>query len=256
MVSRPLGRTGLSLSPIGFGAFKIGRNEGIKYPSGYVLPSDAEVERLLSGILDMGINYIDTAPAYGLSEERIGKAIAHRRSEFVLSTKVGETFEAGRSTYDFSATAVRASVERSLERLRTDVIDLVFIHANADDVSILTSTDVVAALLDLKRSGKIRFVGLSGKTASAERLALDWADALMVEFHAHDDSHRAVIHECAERGVGVVVKKGLASGRLDPTSAIRFVLSEPAVASIVVGSLTLDHLRDNCRIAAEVNPTS
>src|SRR5579862_3678712 len=109
---RPLGRTGFSISPIGFGAFKIGRNQKVKYSAAYELPSDEQVAALLNGVLDLGINYIDTAPAYGTSEERIGRAIAGRRSEFVLATKVGETFEAGVSTYDFSAAAIRASVAR------------------------------------------------------------------------------------------------------------------------------------------------
>ena len=86
MVYRSLGNTGLSVSPIGFGAFKIGRNVRTKYEQNYDLPSDKEVERLLNGLLDLGINYIDTAPAYGTSELRIGKAITHRRDDYVLST--------------------------------------------------------------------------------------------------------------------------------------------------------------------------
>ena len=73
MQLRPLGSTGLFVTPLGFGAFKIGRNEQVKYPQPYDLPDDATVERLLNGVLDAGIHLIDTAPAYGLSEERIGK---------------------------------------------------------------------------------------------------------------------------------------------------------------------------------------
>src|SRR3989304_6273693 len=113
------------LSPLGYGAFKIGRNVGTKYGQAYELPDTASVERLLNGVLDLGINYIDTAPAYGASEERIGQAISHRRREFVLSTKVGEFFESGVSKYDFSADAVRSSVELSLRRLCTDALDIV-----------------------------------------------------------------------------------------------------------------------------------
>src|SRR5690554_164313 len=129
MVHRPLGTTGMMVSPIGFGAFKIGRNQGIKYAQSYELPDDREVEQLLNGVLDLGINYIDTAPAYGISEQRIGQAIGHRRTEYVLSTKVGETFTNGQSTFDYSSDAVRASIERSCKRLRTDVLDIVFIHS-------------------------------------------------------------------------------------------------------------------------------
>src|SRR5690348_3747969 len=97
MVRRTLGKTGLSVSPIAFGAFKIGRNEKIKYAQGYPLPTEEETARLLNGLLDLGINLIDTAPAYGLSEERIGRHISRRRGEFILSTKFGETFENGKS---------------------------------------------------------------------------------------------------------------------------------------------------------------
>src|SRR5437762_11531834 len=103
MKPRPLGRSGIAVTPIGFGAFKIGRNEKTKYAASYALPDEAAVERLLCGLLDMGVAYIDTAPAYGLSEERIGRAISHRRREFTLSSKVGESFQRGESQYDFSA---------------------------------------------------------------------------------------------------------------------------------------------------------
>ena len=251
MVLRRLGRTGLLVSPIGFGAFKIGRNRGIKYPAGYELPDDAAVHRLLNGVLDCGVNYIDTAPAYGLSEERIGKAISPRRKEFVLSTKVGETFEDGRSTYDFSADAVRASVQRSLKRLKTDVLDVVFIHSDGNDVKILNETDVVATLHDLRDAGHVRAIGFSGKTVEGAHAALAWADVLMVEHHLDDRSHEEVMTEAAapEIDAGVVVKKPLASGRLDPREAIEFVLSNANVASLVIGGLDLEHIRANIAVA-------
>ncbi len=159
MVDRELGRTGLRVSPIGFGAFKIGRNEGIKYPLDYDLPGDESVSLLLNGVLDLGITYVDTAPAYGSSEQRIGRAIAYRRRELVISTKVGETFESGRSTFDFSAAGVRDSVQRSLQRLRTDVIDLVFAHSDGRDLAVLEDTDVVATLHALRDEGLVRAIG-------------------------------------------------------------------------------------------------
>jgi len=252
MLRRRLGRTGLSVSPLGFGAFKIGRNQGAKYTEGYELPDEAEVERLLNEVLDLGISYIDTAPAYGVSEERIGRAIAHRRGEFVLSTKVGETFENGTSTYDYSDIAVRNSVERSLHRLQTDVLDVVFIHSNGDDLSILNNTGVVAALGDLKAEGTIRAVGMSGKTLPGARQALDWADVIMVEYHLKDRSHESLIAEAGKRGIGVVVKKGLASGRLEAAESIRFVLANDHVSSLTVGGLNLDHIRSNIAAAKSV----
>jgi aryl-alcohol dehydrogenase-like predicted oxidoreductase len=249
---RPLGRTGFAISPIGFGAFKIGRNQKTKYSTAYELPSDEQVAALLSGLLDLGINYIDTAPAYGTSEERIGRAISGRRSEFVLATKVGETFEDGASTYDFSASAVRKSVERSLKRLKTPAIDVLLLHSDGRDAWIQTETDAVSTLEELKRQGLARAIGLSGKTVEGARQALDWADVLMVEYHLRDRSHEALITEAAARGVGIVVKKGLASGELPADEAIRFVLDNPQVTSLVIGGLSLEHFRVN--LAAAEHP--
>lgn len=256
MVPQPLGRTALRVTPIGYGAFKIGRNEGIKYPQGYALPSDGDVERLLNGVLDLGVNLIDTAPAYGTSEERIGRAIGHRRREYVLSTKVGENFEGGRSTYDFSAAAVRASVERSLRRLRTDVLDVAYIHSDGRDVWIMRQTDVVETLADLKAAGKIRAIGMSGKTVEGARAAMEWADVLAVTLHEEDRSHEAVVSEAAKKGVGVVVKKGLASGHLDAGKAIGYVLGQSGVSSLLVGSLSLEHMAANVRAAEGVRGTA
>ncbi|MEX2216713.1 MAG: aldo/keto reductase [Phycisphaeraceae bacterium] len=246
---RPLGKTSLRISPLGFGAFKIGRNEGIKYPSAYDLPDDKTVAHLLNGVLDLGINLIDTAPAYGLSEERIGKAIAHRREAFILSTKVGETLENARSEFDFSAPATRRSIERSLRRLRTDRLDIVFIHSDGDDERIMNETDCVATLMALRDEGVIGAIGLSGKTVDGAILALNWADVLMVEYHLSDRSHEPVIAEAAARGIGILVKKGLASGRLDPAQSIRFVLSNPGVSSLVIGGLNLSHIEANLATA-------
>jgi aryl-alcohol dehydrogenase-like predicted oxidoreductase len=248
MDRRRIGRTDLSVSRIGFGAFKIGRNEKIKYAEGYVLPDDAAAERLLRGMIDAGINYIDTAPAYGISEERVGRFVGGMR-DVVISTKVGETFADGESTYDFSTAAVRGSVERSLNRLRREAIDLVFVHAHGDDLKVVTETDVVPTLIALKEAGLVRWIGLSGKTPCAAQKALAWADAIMVEYHRDDTSHEAVMRHAAARGVGVIVKKGLASGRLHADEAIGFALRGPGVSSVVVGSLKLEHMVDNLKTA-------
>lgn len=252
MSSHPLGKTNLPVSPIGFGAFKIGRNQNTKHAGHYELPDDQAVERLLNGVLDLGITYIDTAPAYGTSEERIGRAIGHRRKEFTLSTKVGEIFENGQSRYDYSAAAVCASIEQSLARLRTKVLDLVFIHSNGADVEVQQSTDIVPVLQELKWRGLVRGIGLSGKTVAGARLALDWADVIMVEYHLEDPSCADVISAAAERGVGVVVKKGLASGKLPAGEAIGFVLANRGVSSLVVGGLNLNHIQANVASATQI----
>lgn len=246
---RPLGNTGLLVPPLGFGAFKIGRNQGIKYPQPYDLPDEATVAQLLNSILDLGCTLIDTAPAYGLSEERIGRAIASRRGEFVLSTKVGETFADGQSTFDFTRAGVEASLQRSLNRLRTDVLDIVFIHSNGDDDHILTQTETVAVLQEWKARGALRAIGVSGKTVSGARLALAWADAIMVEYHLDDVSHAAVMAEAAQQNVAVFVKKGLASGRLPAAEAIRFVLSNPTVTTLILGGLNFTHFQQNWEAA-------
>ena len=241
-----------SLSPIGFGAFKIGRNQATRYDQPYDLPDEKAVAFLLNGILDLGINYIDTAPAYGCSEERIGRTISHRRDEFILSTKVGEMFSDGKSSHDFSDRGVRQSVEQSLRRLKTDVLDIVFIHAGRDDSRIVQETDAAATLMSLRDAGLIRAIGLSGYTVDGFRAAMPWADALMLEFHGRDSSLAPVITDAAARGLTVIVKKGLSSGKLQSSDAIQFVLENRDVKSLVVGSLNLHHMRENLSIALEV----
>jgi len=245
MDRRRLGHSSIELSPIGFGAFKIGRNEKTKYARAYDLPDDAQVETLLNGVLDLGINYIDTAPAYGISEQRIGKAIGHRSNEYIVSTKVGESFADGHSSYDFSADAIRTSVQQSLVRLKRDVLDIVFIHSDGRDKHILEQTDAVATLQQLRDRGDIRLIGFSGKTVEGAAASLAWTDALMVEYHLEDNTHEHVMRIAAEAGVGVVVKKGLASGRLSPDAAIDFVLSNQHVTSLVIGGLNLENIKRN-----------
>lgn len=237
------------LSRIGFGAFKIGRNVGIKYAQGYDLPTDEESDRLLYAVVDdLGINYIDTAPAYGSSEERVGRVLG-ARTDVVISTKVGETFENSTSHFDFNDKAVRESLARSRRQLRRDALDLAFVHSQGNDLHVLRKTDVVATLLAAKERGEVRFIGFSGKTRAGAQAALEWADAIMVEYHLDDRSHEQAMAEAAKRGVGVIVKKGLASGRLPASEAIPFVLGNSAVASMVIGGLNLEHLRENAAFA-------
>jgi aryl-alcohol dehydrogenase-like predicted oxidoreductase len=246
---RPLGRTGLEVSVLGFGAFKIGRNQGIKYQQGYELPDDPQVDRLMATVRGLGISYIDTAPAYGTSEERLGRVLAPDLDEVVISTKVGETFQDGVSQFDYSPESTRASVERSALRLGRDVLDVVLVHSDGNDLPIQDSSGVVETLLALKAEGRVRAIGFSGKTTEGAFRSLEWADVLMVEFHIEDRSHEEVIREAHHRGIGVVVKKGLASGQLPASEAIGFVLAQPGVSSLIVGSLDEGHLRENAERA-------
>ncbi|MCC6680166.1 MAG: aldo/keto reductase [Phycisphaeraceae bacterium] len=249
MDRRPLGKSNLLVTPLGFGAFKIGRNLASKYPRKFELPDVRSAHHLLNDLLDLGIGYIDTAPAYGTSEQRIGDALHHRRSEFTISTKAGETFENGKSTYDYSGSAITRSAQRSLQRLRSDHVDLLLIHSDGNDLHILQQTDAVDAMLALKRKGLARAVGFSGKTSEGFVAALDWADAIMVEFNPRNVDHLPVMQQAHERGIGVIVKKALASGHLPAAESIRFALGQDCVDSVVVGGLDLGHMRQNVATA-------
>lgn len=249
MVLRQLGHTGMQVSPLGFGAFKIGRNKKTHFGYTYNLPSDKATEQLLNGILDLGINVIDTAPSYGISEKQIGRFLPRRRREYILSTKVGEQFTGGISSYDFSAQAIRKSVQNSLRQLHTDHLDIVFIHSSGADLEILNETAAVETLESLKSEGLVRAIGFSGRDPVAEQQSLSWADTLMVEYHCENTEHRDVICEAGKRGVGVIVKKGLASGTLKPATAIPYVLKNPNVCTLAVGGLNLEHFRENTILA-------
>lgn len=244
-------------SPIGFGAFKIGRNLKTKYAAPYDLPSDEDAGTLLNGVLDLGITLIDTAPAYGLSEERIGRHLNDRRGEFVLSTKVGETFTGGESNYAFDRQSVSASIDRSLGALQTDHLDLLFIHSAGNDLALLESTDVLETLLDRKTAGDIGRIGFSGKTndGASAALATGAIDALMVAFSPDDRASADVLDAAAKLGVDVFVKKGLGSGRVSADEAIPFCLAHPSVRTLVIGSLSLEHMAANCRIAEATRPS-
>ncbi len=249
---RPLGRTGLDVTPLGFGTFKIGRNKGIKYPDAYELPSDEDAAQLLNGVIDLGLNFIDTAPAYGTSESRIGAALAQRRNDYVLCSKAGERWEHGGSIYDYSAASIRDSVHESLRRLRTDHLDLLLLHSDGEDGDRQADGTVPEVLCGLRDSGLTRCIGCSGKTADGLHAALDWADVIMVEYHLTDTSMEQVIRAAANRGVGVLIKKGLGSGHHEATEAFRFLLQDSPVAdaigSIVIGSRSLDRMRSNVEL--------
>ncbi len=105
---------------------------------------------------ELGVNLLDTAPAYGVSEERLGRLLRQCRREWVIVTKVGEEFENGVSRFDFSAAATRAGVERSLRRLGVETLDAVLIHSNGDDLTILEQEAVLLTLRDLQRAGWVR----------------------------------------------------------------------------------------------------
>jgi aryl-alcohol dehydrogenase-like predicted oxidoreductase len=250
MVQRRLGSTGLAVSPIGLGTTKLGRNTDVKYPAPFELPSDKQVEELLEAALELGVNLIDTAPAYGESESRLGRFLAAQRARWVLCTKCGEDYQRGRSTYDFSAAALSRSVDISLQRLRTDYVDVLLLHSDGRDLEILKRSDAVESLGRLKAGGKARAVGISAKTPEGITAALPLLDVVMAPFSARDRSLEPALARAHDQGVGTLAIKGLFSGHLEPAGAIQFVVRRSFVDSLIVGTINKEHLR-NAVAAAE-----
>ena len=248
---RPLGNTGLGVSLLGLGLVKIGRNTGVKYPQGFELPSDAEILVLLQTAQELGVTLLDTAPAYGSSEERLGKALKQLpqlRSQCVISSKVGESFDNGRSTFDFTEYAIKSSIERSLARLGVDKLDIALVHSSGDDEQILNQYQPLATLQQLQYEGLIGACGFSGKSLSGSRLALELgAEVLMVTLNESDQVAQPLLRESAERGAGVLIKKPIASGHGDPQQ-IRVTADNHGVSSLVVGTLNPEHLAANAAL--------
>jgi aryl-alcohol dehydrogenase-like predicted oxidoreductase len=254
MSLRSLGRTGLMISPIGLGTVKLGRNQGLKHPGTFELPTDNEAKRLLDCARDLGINFLDTAAAYGESEARLGHLLHGRRQDWIICTKAGEEFEAGQSRFDFTPEHMRASVERSLRRLRGDYLDLVLVHSDGNDRDLIERYGTLQALQELKQAGLIRACGVSTKTLDGGLLLAQYADALMVACNPLDREQLPVIEACRQLGTGVLVKKALASGHLcteaadntDPVqTSLDFLFAQPGVDSVVIGTLNPEHLREN-----------
>ena len=149
MIKRTLGSTGIDVSVLGLGTVKIGRNQQVKYPDGFELPDDNAVIELFELARSLGINFIDTAPAYGSSEQRLGELLPDR-DDWVIVTKVGEIFENGQSRFDFSFDYTVASVEQSLKKLKRDFVDVVLVHSDGNDMDIIHNEPVFDALDSLK----------------------------------------------------------------------------------------------------------
>jgi len=254
-----LEHSGLNVSAIGLGTVKFGRNQGIQYPEQFDLPTDKAILTLLDCAESLGINLLDTAPAYGVSEERLGKLLKHQRDKWILSTKVGEEFINGKSHFDFSSAAIHQSIERSLKRLNTDVLDIVLIHSNGDDKKIIEENDVFNTMQQIKQAGYIRAFGMSTKTVEGGLLAVDHSDVVMVTYNPLHTEEKDVIKYAHQHKKGVFIKKALASGHLqklpgnDPIeNAMRFVFSEKGVTSVILGTLNPEHLRHNVRCLEKI----
>ena len=244
---RALGQTGFNVSCLGLGPVKFGRNQLVKYPREFSLPSDDEVSALLELANGLGINLLDTAPAYGSSEQRLGRLLRNRE-DWIICTKVGEEFVTGKSFFDFSGEHTRKSIERSLLNLNTDYLDLVLVHSDGNDMTIINSTDCLAILTELKEKGVIRAIGMSTKSIEGGLKAVDLTDVVMVTYNPSSTDDEAVIDHALANNKGVLIKKVLNSGN-DCTDRLAnnfdFVLNKAGVSSIIVGTINLSHLEAN-----------
>lgn len=265
---RRLGRTDMDVTMLGYGAMEL---RGA--PRGRDI-SEAEAERVLNAVLDAGVNYIDTSIDYGVSEERIGRAIAGRRSEYFLASKCGCPLDPaeslhGRGEHVFTAERVTAGVLQSLRRLNTDYLDLVQFHASPTPLDI-TEDGGLEALQELQRQGKVRYIGMSGTIPNLkDQIAMGVFDAFQIPYSALQREHEALMAEASAAGAGIVIRGGAAKGGpgkeagdtwarwqaanmdelLDGMSRMEFVLrftySNPDLDTTIVGTLNLEHLQDN-----------
>jgi aryl-alcohol dehydrogenase-like predicted oxidoreductase len=258
---RPLGNTGLLVPTLGLGAGHIGGHE----------LDEPEVARLLGEALDGGLTLIDTARSYGLSEVRIGRNLAHRRHEFVLSTKGGYGVD---GVPDWSAEAVARGIDEALTRLRTDYIDVFHLHSCG--LEILAREDVLRALDDARRAGKIRVAAYSGENEALELAVRSRVfGAVQCSINLCDQrSVAGILREASHLDLGVIGKRPLANASWRfterPTghyaeaywdrlrimrlpldggdwleTALRFAAFQPGVSSVIVGTARIDHLRHN-----------
>lgn len=246
---RHLGTTGIRISPLGLGTVKFGRNQQVKYPQPFALPTDQTISNLLHLAQDLGINLLDTAPAYGNSMARLGRLLPQPRHNWVIVSKVGETFVDGHSSFDFSYKATIDTVEACLRILGTDYLDAVLIHSDGADLRVLNQEQVVTALYDLKTRGLIRAHGLSGKTVEGGLQALQMLDLVMITLNPDYPDELPVLQQAQRMHKGILIKKGLQSGHItDPvaiTKAMRYIFAQPGVSGLIVGTINPAHLQAN-----------
>ncbi len=277
MEARPFGKTGLTVTVLGYGAMEL------RHPS----VDAAAADRLLNAVLDAGITFIDTAPDYGPSEDYIGQCIAHRRAEYVLATKCGcnVPFTGGEDTprHIWTGAQLRHNIEHSLKRLNTDHVDVWQIHsAHPTD---LLGTDVLETMFRIRDEGKARHIAVSMGGASEKYgyvqmqsyldPAWDAFEVMQVWYSALVRHSEAAIGEAAAKGIGTIIRG--ATRRVDPWSSLadactqlglddlrapgesaaqfllRFVVAHPGVSTIIVGTKNLDHLAENVA-AAQAGP--
>jgi aryl-alcohol dehydrogenase-like predicted oxidoreductase len=287
IMTHALGRTGSDVTILGYGAMELrGRPRGPEI-------TDEDAGRLLNAVLDGGINLIDTSPDYGRSEELIGTYLGHRRDEYFLASKCGCPIETPADApppypHDYSKQNVRAAVERSLRRLRTDRLDLVQVHMSPS-VATLEENGTIEALEDLRAEGKVRFIGMSGILPNLPgHIAMNVFDAFQIPYSAVQRDHENLITEAADKGAGTLIRGGAARGAASEeknwtvgpltqepgvgqrnweTSGVadllneagigrqefilRFTLSHPGLSTTIVGTANPAHLASNIAVAEQ-----
>jgi aryl-alcohol dehydrogenase-like predicted oxidoreductase len=255
--------TDINLSILGLGTVKLGRNTAVKYPTAFDIPNDKTALSILNTAAECGINLIDTAPAYGNSETRLGKLIKHTSQEWVISTKVGEIFNAatGQSTYNFSPKHIQNSIENSLRQLQREYLDIVLIHSDGNDERIIQEDGALDTLNRLKQKGLIRATGMSAKTVEGGILTAQHSDIVMVTHNLAYQDEVDVMHYAQQQNKNIFIKKALASGHsalaqdnaADVEDQVQksfdCIYQHPSVSSIILGSITPSHIKENAKKA-------
>ncbi|HIT36236.1 MAG TPA: aldo/keto reductase [Candidatus Faecousia intestinavium] len=237
MQYRTLGKTNLTISRLGFGGIPIQR-------------IDAEGTRtLMHQLKDAGVNYIDTARGYTVSEEYLGYALEGIREDFVLATKsMSRTKE-----------AMEADIATSLKNLRTDYIDLYQVHNPTPDQlkQVVAPGGALEALLEAKTVGKVGHLGVTAHSLDTFKMALemDWVETIMFPYNIVESQGQDLIHVCAEKNIGFVCMKPLAGGAIeDATLALRYICSNPDVTVVIPGMADPKELEQNIAAVADTAP--
>lgn len=273
MERRRLGKTDMTVSVLGFGGAEIG----------YENVSADTVGKILNHALDIGINVIDTAECYRGSEEMIGASVADRRDQFFLFTKCGHPHGA-ESGANWSEQSILQSIQRSLERLRTDYVDLVQLHSCSE--SELRKGEVIKALKTARERGYTRYIGYSGDSRAAHYAAESGAfDTLQMSINIADQEAIDLVMPVArEKNLGVIAKRPVANAawktghkpidsyhheywerlrKLDYdfirhfdlqktiSIALRFTLSVPGVSTAIVGTTKPERVSENAALLEE-----
>ena len=239
MEYRALGRTGLQISPMGLGGIPVQR-------------IDAEgTKQLLQKLVAAGVNYIDTARGYTVSEEYIGYGLEGIRDKFVLATKsMARTRE-----------AMAADIDISLKNLRTDYIDLYQVHnpGPKDLETVIAPGGALEALLEARQAGKIGHIGITLHSTDMfqKALELSWVETIMFPYNLVETQGEDLIRICGQKGIGFIAMKPLAGGAIeDATLALRFIGQNSNVSVVIPGMAEEKELQQNLAAVADTTPLS